>query len=48
MRPIALSRKNALFSGNDEGKENWAMLASFIETCKLHRINPETYLADVA
>jgi transposase len=47
MRPIALNRKNALFAGSDEGAENWAMLASLIETCKLHRVNPEAYLTDV-
>jgi transposase len=47
MRPIALNRKNALFAGSDEGAENWAMLASLIETCKLHRINPHAYLTDV-
>ncbi len=47
MRPIALNRKNALFAGSNEGAENWAMLASLIETCKLHGINPEAYLADV-
>src|SRR6516162_372882 len=47
MRPIALSRKNALFVGSDEGAENWAMLASLIESCKLHGVNPEAYLADV-
>jgi transposase len=47
MRPIALSRKNALFAGSDEGAENWAMLASLIETCKLHHVNPEAYLTDV-
>lgn len=47
MRPIALSRKNALFAGSDEGAENWAMLASLIETCKLHGVNPQTYLTDV-
>jgi hypothetical protein len=47
MRPIALNRKNALFAGSDEGAENWAMLASLIETRKLHDINPEAYLADV-
>ena len=44
---IALNRKNALFAGSDEGAENWAMLASLIETCKLHGINPEAYLSDV-
>jgi transposase len=47
MRPVALNRKNALFAGSDEGAENWAMLASLIETCKLHGINPEAYFADV-
>jgi hypothetical protein len=32
---------------SDEGAENWAILASLIETCKLHRVNPQAYLADV-
>jgi hypothetical protein len=40
-------RKNALFAGRDEGAENWAMLASLIETCKLYVVNPEAYLTDV-
>jgi transposase len=31
----------------DEGAENWAMPASLIETCKLHRVNPQAYLTDV-
>lgn len=47
MRPVALNRKNALFAGHDLGAENWAVLASLIETCKLHGVNPEAYLADV-
>jgi transposase len=47
MRPIALNRKNALFAGSDQGAENWAMLASLIETCKLHGVNPQAYLTDV-
>jgi transposase len=33
--------------GSDEGAENWAMLVSLIETCKLHGINPHAYLTDV-
>ena len=37
MRPVGLSRKNSLFAGSDEGGENWACLASLIETCKLNR-----------
>ena len=47
MRTIALNRKNALFAGSDQGAEHWAMLASLIETCKLHSVNPEAYLTDV-
>jgi IS66 C-terminal element len=31
----------------DSGAENWAMLASLIETCKLHSVNPQAYLTDV-
>ena len=47
IRPIALNRKNALFAGSDEGAENWAVLATLIECCKLHGVNPNTYLTDV-
>jgi transposase len=47
MRPIALNRKNALFAGHDLGAENWAVLATLIETCKLHGVNSEAYLTDV-
>ena len=47
IRPIALNRKNALFAGSDEGAENWAVLATLIECCKLHGVNPTAYLTDV-
>ena len=47
MRPIALNRKNALFAGSDAGGENWALLASLIETCKLNSVNPQAWLTDV-
>ena len=47
MRPVALQRKNALFAGHDLGAENWATIASLVETCKLGGINPQAYLADV-
>jgi transposase len=47
MRPIALNRKNALFAGHDGGAENWACLASLIETCKLYGVDPQVYFADV-
>ena len=47
IRPIALSRKNALFAGSDGGGEQWAIIASLIETCKLNNVDPQAYIADV-
>jgi transposase len=47
MRPVALSRKNALFAGSDEGGVNWAAVASLVETCKLNGVDSQRYLADV-
>jgi hypothetical protein len=47
IRPIVLNRKNALFAGHDQGAENWACIASLIETCKLTGVDPQTYLTDV-
>jgi hypothetical protein len=47
MRPVALTRKNALFAGCDQGAANWACIASLIETCKLNGVDPEAYLTDV-
>ncbi len=46
-RPIVLNRKNALFAGHDEGAENWASIASLIETCKLAGVDPQAHLSDV-
>jgi hypothetical protein len=48
IRPIALNRKNALFSGSDGGAENWAIVVSLIETCKLNGVDPQVYMADVS
>jgi len=47
IRPIVLNRKNALFAGHDEGAQNWACIASLIETCKLNGVEPQAYFADV-
>ena len=46
IRPLALTRKNALFAGSDGGAESWAVIASLIETCKLNGVDPYAYLAD--
>ena len=45
IRPIALSRKNALFAGSDQGGVHWGVIASLIETCKLNAVDPQAYLA---
>jgi hypothetical protein len=47
IRPLALTRKNALFAGSDGGAEHWAVVASLIETCKLIHVEPQAYLTDV-
>jgi transposase len=47
IRPIVLNRKNALFAGHDEGAQNWACIASLIETCKLGGVDPQAYFTDV-
>jgi hypothetical protein len=39
-----LNRKNALFAGSDEGGDNWAVIATLIENCKLSGINPHDWL----
>lgn len=46
IRPLALNRKNALFAGSDEGGDNWAVIATLIENCKLCGINPHTWLTE--
>jgi len=44
IRPLALNRKNALFAGSDEGGDNWAVIATLIECCKLNAVNPHEWL----
>tara|TARA_R110000868_G_scaffold29963_1_gene111455 strand:- start:23732 stop:25255 length:1524 start_codon:yes stop_codon:yes gene_type:complete len=46
IRPLALNRKNALFAGSDEGGDNWAVIATLIENCKLSGINPHNWLTE--
>ncbi len=47
IRPLALTRKNALFAGSDGGAEHWAVIASLVETAKLNGIDPQAYLTDI-
>ena len=46
IRGIAVGRKNALFAASDEGAENWASLASLIESAKLNGVNPQAWITD--
>lgn len=46
IRPICLTRKNALFAGHEVGAENWALLASIVASCKLKDVNPVAYIAE--
>ncbi|WP_424138299.1 IS66 family transposase [Roseomonas chloroacetimidivorans] len=47
IRPLCLSRKNALFASGDDGGTRWAAVASLVETCKLNGAAPQRYLTDV-
>lgn len=47
IKPVCLTRKNALFAGSASGGESWAVLASLVNTCKMNDIDPETWFSDV-
>ena len=47
IRPNTLTRKNALFAGNDSGARHWTIAMTLIQTAKLNGVNPMAYLADV-
>ena len=45
MRPIALGRKNSLFSGSEGGAESWAILASVLNTALCRARHRAVYAA---
>ena len=47
LRPIPLGRKNWLFCWTEVGAKHAGILQSLIATCRLHDIDPYTYLVDV-
>jgi transposase len=47
IRPIVLTRKNALFAGSDGGARSWTIVASLIQSAKLNDVEPFAYLRDV-
>lgn len=44
IRPVALGRKNYLFAGSHDRAQDAAMLYSLFATCRLHNVNPESWL----
>ena len=44
IRPVALGRKNYLFAGSHEAAQRSAMLYSLLGTCKMHGIEPYSWL----
>ena len=45
IRPIPLTRRNALCAGSRDGAKTRARIASLIGTCKLNGVNPEAHVA---
>ncbi|MBQ0742536.1 MAG: IS66 family transposase [Pseudomonas sp.] len=47
LRPIPMGKKNWMFCWTELGAEHLGIIQSLIATCKLHGLNPYTYLVDV-
>jgi hypothetical protein len=47
IRPVALGRKNYLFARSHEAAKRSVMLYSLLGTCKMHNIEPTTWLKEV-
>ena len=47
LRVVPMGRKNWLFNWTELGAKNIGMLQSLVVTCRLHDIDPYTYLVDV-
>jgi len=41
---MGIGRRNYLFFGSDSGGERAAIIYSLVESCKLNRIDPQSYL----
>jgi transposase len=47
IRPVAVGRKNYLFAGSHEAARRSGMLYSLLGTCKMHNIEPYSWLKNV-
>jgi hypothetical protein len=46
IRPVAVTRKAALFAGSEAGGENWAVATTLIRTAILNGVDPQAWLTD--
>ena len=47
IRPVTITRKNALFAGNDSGGRHWGIIATLVQSAKLNGVEPLAWLTDV-
>ena len=47
LRPIPMGKKNYLFAWTEIGAERIGLIQSLLVTCRLHGVDPYTYLVDV-
>jgi hypothetical protein len=47
IRPTAVGKKNWLFFGSEEAGQRSAVMYTLIQNCRLHGVEPYTYLKDV-
>jgi transposase len=47
IRSPAMTRRNALFAGHDDGARRWAAFASLIGTCRMNGVEPYAYLVSL-
>lgn len=44
IRPQAITRKNSLFAGSDDGGRTWATVATLLQTAKMNNVDPLAWL----
>jgi transposase len=47
IRPVAIGRRNYLFSGSHAAAQRAAVIYSLLASCKQHEVNPQAWLSDV-
>jgi transposase len=47
IRPVATTRRAALFAGSEGGGRNWAIATTLVRTAILNDVNPQAWLTDV-